>query len=587
MFTLVFLFLVSVVSAVWWNPNTWFEGRGITGNQVAGAGNVLIPTMTSNTAPSGVASASVGSNTAWKTMDNDQGSFPPIWTVSTNGQPQWIAYQFSNSVSVDSFSITPWSDATHSPSHAQFQYLNNGVWTTAYTIGPGYNGGFGTFKLSSVVTASNFRLYVISTPSNIALNIRTWQLYGGAVVNTPPVCTSFTYSAWSACSTSGQQTRTIISNSPNGCVGGSPETLTQNCIRPCTADDYTYTLSPSVCPTNGQQNMTYVKKSGLTDCSGGAVAPANGIMSCTYNAPACTDYQVSLFGACSNGYRYRSVAGIPTGCSGGAVAPSTTEPCSNEIDLCDDADWSYVIVPVGNGLKERRWSKIGSCIEGITHSTETLSVNAQDLPASCFSFTYGSWTPSNCVIGSQQTRNALGSSGGVQNAQCTGGSPILKQNCLEVTQTVTNTGCSLGDSPVCSNDEITYSNSCNAVASGATVACQGECPCPVTNTAPTTEIVPTAVPTPTVIVPPVVVNEGTTGSNTCASGCSLSGKCVPVGYRVNGKYCHLDGNLIVYKNTDISCENNFECGSNSCISGKCIDMGVMQRIFEYFKKWLE
>lgn len=40
-------------------------------------------------------------------------------------------------------------------------------------------------------------------------------------------CTSWTYSAWSACSGS-QQTRTIVSSLPSGCTGGSP-VLTQSC----------------------------------------------------------------------------------------------------------------------------------------------------------------------------------------------------------------------------------------------------------------------------------------------------------------------------------------------------------------------
>lgn len=41
------------------------------------------------------------------------------------------------------------------------------------------------------------------------------------------VCTSWTYSGWSACS-GGQQTRTILSSSPSGCSGGSP-VLSQSC----------------------------------------------------------------------------------------------------------------------------------------------------------------------------------------------------------------------------------------------------------------------------------------------------------------------------------------------------------------------
>ena len=44
----------------------------------------------------------------------------------------------------------------------------------------------------------------------------------------PPTCTSFTYSAWSACMSNNTQTRTVISSSPSGCTGGTP-VLTQSC----------------------------------------------------------------------------------------------------------------------------------------------------------------------------------------------------------------------------------------------------------------------------------------------------------------------------------------------------------------------
>lgn len=43
----------------------------------------------------------------------------------------------------------------------------------------------------------------------------------------PPVCTSWTYSSWSNC-TNNQQSRTIVSSSPDSCTGGSP-VLTQSC----------------------------------------------------------------------------------------------------------------------------------------------------------------------------------------------------------------------------------------------------------------------------------------------------------------------------------------------------------------------
>ncbi len=42
------------------------------------------------------------------------------------------------------------------------------------------------------------------------------------------VCTSFTYSAWGECQSNNTQTRTVLTSSPSGCVGGNPIT-TQSC----------------------------------------------------------------------------------------------------------------------------------------------------------------------------------------------------------------------------------------------------------------------------------------------------------------------------------------------------------------------
>ncbi|HET9594942.1 MAG TPA: cytochrome c [Anaeromyxobacteraceae bacterium] len=53
-----------------------------------------------------------------------------------------------------------------------------------------------------------------------------------------PTCTAFTYSAWGACQSSNTQTRTVLSSSPTGCVGGNP-VLSQACtfVPPAPAPD--------------------------------------------------------------------------------------------------------------------------------------------------------------------------------------------------------------------------------------------------------------------------------------------------------------------------------------------------------------
>ncbi len=59
-----------------------------------------------------------------------------------------------------------------------------------------------------------------------------------------PTCTSFTYSAWSACQ-NGTQTRTVVSASPTNCTGGSP-VLSQPCQGLLTGFSYTPTAAQPI-----------------------------------------------------------------------------------------------------------------------------------------------------------------------------------------------------------------------------------------------------------------------------------------------------------------------------------------------------
>ena len=104
----------------------------------------------------------------------------------------------------------------------------------------------------------------------------------------PPICTSFIYSEWSICA-NGQQTRTVTSSSPSGCTGGTQESLSQSCIVTpvCIESDWNFSLSPSTCPSSGQQIKTWVKIS--SQCVGGVIKPSSETISCTYVAPMAVD----------------------------------------------------------------------------------------------------------------------------------------------------------------------------------------------------------------------------------------------------------------------------------------------------------
>ena len=95
--------------------------------------------------------------------------------------------------------------------------------------------------------------------TNIA-EIRAGSL-PGVVSSTPSIaCTDYTYSAWSACGSNGQQTRTQIGTTPAGCTGTPPTqlVLTRACTpSPVACTDYTYSAW-SACGSNGQQTRTQI-----------------------------------------------------------------------------------------------------------------------------------------------------------------------------------------------------------------------------------------------------------------------------------------------------------------------------------------
>ena len=72
----------------------------------------------------------------------------------------------------------------------------------------------------------------------------------------------------------------------NGAGGGTDATCDLKCssipsVRLCTEADWSFTLSPSTCPSSGQQTKTWTHSS---DCSGGVVK-FSGTVNCTYTPP--------------------------------------------------------------------------------------------------------------------------------------------------------------------------------------------------------------------------------------------------------------------------------------------------------------
>ena len=69
---------------------------------------------------------------------------------------------------------------------------------------------------------------------------------------------------------------------------------------------------------------------------------------------------------------------------------------------------------------------------------------------------------------------------------------------------------------------------------------------------------------------------------TC-NGCLQDNVCLPIGIRSGNEYCSSTQKMLQQKNEGNSCENNFECTSNVCISGKCVSMTLIQKIINWFK----
>ncbi len=77
--------------------------------------------------------------------------------------------------------------------------------------------------------------------------------------------------------------------------------------------------------------------------------------------------------------------------------------------------------------------------------------------------------------------------------------------------------------------------------------------------------------------------ENVTSDYLC-NGCELDKKCYPLGYRKSDKFCSDNLEFKNQLNPDDSCENNFECSSNVCVSGECVSEGLINKILNWFKR---
>ncbi len=85
-------------------------------------------------------------------------------------------------------------------------------------------------------------------------------------------------------------------------------------------------------------------------------------------------------------------------------------------------------------------------------------------------------------------------------------------------------------------------------------------------------------------VPIDIAEKRKEGTTITCNGCLVDDKCYPLGYRKDGNFCSDSNEFIVQLDADLKCDNSFECGSNVCVSGKCISPGLIENILNWFKK---
>jgi hypothetical protein len=110
-----------------------------------------IPVMTSNTTPSGIASASSEYNatfSAWKAFDNVNDAYG--WMTSNGVTTGWLAYEFLNPIIVGKYTLTCYSGTTASrmPKDWTFEGSNDGVNWTVLDIRKGEVGWSASEKRS-------------------------------------------------------------------------------------------------------------------------------------------------------------------------------------------------------------------------------------------------------------------------------------------------------------------------------------------------------------------------------------------------------------------------------------------------------
>jgi hypothetical protein len=173
--------------------------------------------MTSNTTPSGTASAGTNNATAWNVFDQDVAT---SWTSQTGlGTTAWVSYQLTSGVVAKRYYILRPSVTTNRPTGWIFQGSNDGSsWTTLDTVvGDATSLGYTSGTLANTTSYTYYRILVNTVSVGTSAQLFTFEI---------STDTGSVYGGQNGGSFSVNTNRTITCSNPlNGIVAGSTTCL--------------------------------------------------------------------------------------------------------------------------------------------------------------------------------------------------------------------------------------------------------------------------------------------------------------------------------------------------------------------------
>jgi hypothetical protein len=122
----------------------------------------IIPLMTSNTAPEGVASSNnifgIPSYDAFKAFDRSVGGAPNHWLTANNPVLPWLEYQFSSPKIIVAYSLE--NNFNNLPNTWQFQAWNGSAWVVLDTVTGNTSNSYQTRTFTNTTAYTRYRIYI-------------------------------------------------------------------------------------------------------------------------------------------------------------------------------------------------------------------------------------------------------------------------------------------------------------------------------------------------------------------------------------------------------------------------------------------